>query len=237
MMWSYYGAKTNVVKSYPPPKHGKIIEPFAGTARYALYYWEREVVLVDKFPVIVSIWKWLQKCSKEDILKLPRKLSKGQTLNDFTFDCQEAKWLMGFLIKKGVERPAITPTDWVTVQRPNFTNFSLQRIASNLHKIKHWEIVCADYESIPNEKATWYIDPPYEFGGAAYVMSNRDINFERLAEWCKGRQGQVIVCENSKANWMDFIPLKKQKGTKRSTTEVLWTNEETSYKSSPIPMF
>ena len=66
-MWSYYGAKTNVIDHYPPPKCDKIIEPFAGTARYALKYFDREVLLVDKYDVIVKIWKWLQLCSPSDI--------------------------------------------------------------------------------------------------------------------------------------------------------------------------
>ncbi len=59
-MWSYYGAKTSIVDYYPKPKFDKIIEPFAGTARYALKYFDRDVLLVDKYDVIVKIWRWLQ---------------------------------------------------------------------------------------------------------------------------------------------------------------------------------
>lgn len=54
-MWSYYGAKTNVINFYPRPKHDKIIEPFAGTARYALKYFDRDILLVDKYEVITKI--------------------------------------------------------------------------------------------------------------------------------------------------------------------------------------
>lgn len=42
LMWSYYGSKANVIGWYPPPMHDKIIEPFAGTARYALKYWDEQ---------------------------------------------------------------------------------------------------------------------------------------------------------------------------------------------------
>jgi len=236
-MWSYYGAKTNIVKHYPPPKHGKIIEPFAGSARYALEYWDREVLLLDKYEVIVRLWKWLQSCSENDILSLPRRLQPGQTLNDFTFDCEEAKMLMGFLIKKGVERPGITPTQWVTKQRPNFTNFSIERIAKNLHKIRHWKIRSGSYEQLPNETATWFIDPPYEFGGHSYVFSNRKINFLELAEWIRSREGQVIVCENTKATWMDFKPMISQKGSKHRTTEAIWTNEVSAFDNLQTVLF
>jgi hypothetical protein len=228
-MWSYYGAKTNVVNFYPKPKYDKIIEPFAGTARYALKYFEKDVLLVDKYEVIVKIWKWLQQCSPKDILSLPRQLKPGQTLNDFSFDCEEAKLLMGFLIKKAVERPCIKPTEWVTVQRPNFTNFSLQRIAKNLFKIKHWTIEQGSYESIENHKATWFIDPPYQFGGHAYIMNNRKIDFTELAAWCKERSGQVIVCETTKATWLDFKPMAEQRGSKKLQREAIWSNHATAY--------
>jgi site-specific DNA-adenine methylase len=35
-MFSYYGSKSKIVKYYPCPAHDKIIEPFAGSARYSL---------------------------------------------------------------------------------------------------------------------------------------------------------------------------------------------------------
>lgn len=235
-MWSYYGAKTNVVKYYPKPKYSRIIEPFAGSARYALKYFDRDILLIDKYEVIVKIWKWLQQCSEKDILSLPRRLKPGQTLNDFSFDCDEAKWLMGFLIKKGIERPAIKPTEWVTVQRPNFTNFSLQRIAKNLFKIKHWKIEVGTFEQIPNQKATWFIDPPYQFGGHAYVMNNRKIDFSELGKWCKERSGQVIVCETLKATWMDFKPLIIQKGSAGWQKEAIWCNEVTAFDNQQLKL-
>ena len=55
-MWSYYGSKSKVVDLYPPPKFDKIIEPFAGSARYALKWFDRDILLVDKYPVIVDLW-------------------------------------------------------------------------------------------------------------------------------------------------------------------------------------
>jgi site-specific DNA-adenine methylase len=235
-MWSYYGAKTNVVKYYPKPKFGKIIEPFAGSARYALEYFDRDVLLVDKYEVIVRIWKWLQLCSEKDILSLPRQLKTGETLNDFTFDCEEAKWLMGFLIKKGVERPATKPTNWVIIQRPNFTNFSLQRIAKNLCKIRHWKIECKGYDEIQNEEATWFIDPPYQFGGHSYVMNNKKIDFLELGKWCAERKGQAMVCETMKADWLNFKPLITQKGSAGWQKEAIWCNGPSAFDNEQLKL-
>lgn len=71
-MWSYYGNKSKLVNKYPPPRYDRIIEPFAGTARYALKYGaDRDVTLVDAYDVIVKIWRYLIQASKREISKLP----------------------------------------------------------------------------------------------------------------------------------------------------------------------
>ena len=57
---------------------------------------------------------------------------------------------------------------------------------------------------LENEEATWFIDPPYQFGGHEYKCSNKQIDFAKLAEWCEDRNGQAIVCENTKATWLPF---------------------------------
>jgi site-specific DNA-adenine methylase len=236
-MWSYYGAKGNVINLYPPPKHGLIIEPFAGTGRYALKYWERDVILIDKYVVMIKIWKWLQSCSKNDVLSMPRFIYPGQTINDLKFECIEAKLLMGFLIGKGSERPRNKPSPRMVIHRPNHANYHIQRIAKDLHKIKHWKIIEGDYRNIDNTEATWYIDPPYQYGGDCYVINNKTINYAELSEWCKTRMGQVIVCENTKADWLPFNPIKRQRGSIRSTTEAIWCNYETSYNSKQTNLF
>ncbi len=233
-MWSYHGAKTNVVKYYPKPKFGKIIEPFAGTARYSLKYFDRDVLLIDKYDVIVKIWKWLQQCSPNDILKLPRKLHRGMNLNDYTFDCEEAKMLMGFLVSKGVEAPRLSPTRWLLVDRPNFTNFLLKKIAANLFKIKHWEIRLGTYTDINNEEATWFIDPPYQLGGHSYKHNNKKIDFQQLADWARARSGQIIVCESVEAKWLNFQPLTTQRVRSGMQREGIWTNDTTLFKPQGI---
>lgn len=160
---------------------------------------------------------------------MPKFLKEGQSLNDFNFDCEEAKMLMGFLIKKGIERPCLKPTKWTFKERPNFTNYSLQRIAKNLFKIRHWNILHGSYSEIENQEATWFIDPPYQFGGQSYVHNK--IDFSDLGPWIKNRNGQVIACENTKATWLDFSPMVSQKGTKRRTTEAISTNELSAWNN------
>lgn len=223
-MFSYYGSKSKVVDYYPPPKHNRIIEPFAGSARYSLKYWQNDVLLVDKYPVIVDIWNYLKSAREQDILKLP-KLKVGDDVRNFGCS-REEMLLLGFSCQAGVSTPNYKTS---RLGEQNSKTF-LTNIASNLYKIRHWEIKLASYEELNNEEATWFIDPPYQFGGHKYKMSNKSIDFQKLAEWCMSRSGQVIVCENTKADWLPFLPVVNLVGTvKIKTMEAIWSNHETNY--------
>lgn len=230
-MWSYYGSKSNIVHLYPPPKYGKIIEPFAGTARYALKYWDREVLLIDKYEVVIKIWKWLQLCSPGDILKLPN-LTQGQLISSLNI-CDEAKLFLGMWAGVSSTSPRNKISPFAALKNGQKNQF--KNVARNINKIKHWEIVHGSFENIKNEQATWFIDPPYQFGGNAYVES--DIDFMQLSQWSQNREGQIIVCENTKATWMKFMPIAKHRGSSNTTTEAFWTNLPSSYNVTQTSMY
>jgi hypothetical protein len=230
-MWSYYGSKTNLVSLYPDPVYDTIIEPFAGAAKYSLKHFDKRVILIDKYPVIINLWRWLQKCSEKDILSLPRYLPLGKTVDDINWDCQEAKDFFGFMIACADARPKKSAGKRKAIDRPNFTNFGIKRVAADLYKIRHWEFILGDYTDSPDIPATWFIDPPYQFGGHVYPMSSKKIDFDNLAQWCKGRQGQLMVCENTKATWLPFLPMKAQRGSLFTTTEAIYTNYHTHYNN------
>lgn len=224
-MWSYYGSKSKVIDYYPPPKYGRIIEPFAGTARYSLRFFDRDILLVDKYEKIVRIWKWLQQASEKDIMSLP-VLPIGTKINRNDFDCIEQAWLMGFIVQQGVNAPRLTVSKFATEASMRSQK---KNISSQLFKIRHWKIELGSYEDIPNQEATWFIDPPYQFGGEYYVKGNQGLNFLGLGNWCKSRSGQIIVCENTKADWLPFVPMRKLSGSIHSTTEAIWSNYPTDY--------
>ena len=90
------------------------------------------------------------------------------------------------------------------------------------NKIKHWQIIKGDYRDIQNIEATWFIYPPYKVQIHGYNCKIE--NYEMLAEWCKQRNGQIIVCENENGDWLPFQPLKKLNGINKQTTEYIWTN-------------
>lgn len=228
-MFSYYGSKGKIVDYYPPPKRKRLIEPFAGSARYSLKYFDREVTLYDKYPVIIDVWKYLQQASEKDILALPR-LERGEKFKDHTQLSEIEKKFYGFITQAGStgERYTVGTMQGVNVDA------DLKKIAKQLFKIRHWEIKLGCYTEIPNEDATWFIDPPYQFGGHEYKHSNKKINFAELGEWCKERNGQIIVCENTKANWLPFKPMLEMQGTMFKTTEAIYSNHKTNYDNEQI---
>jgi site-specific DNA-adenine methylase len=232
-MWPYYGSKSKIVDLYPSPKYGKIIEPFAGSARYSLKYFDREVLLVDKYPVIVDLWKYLKEASEADILSLPGVLA-GQELRTLKLD-RGAELLIGFCINNGSSQPKKTGSGYGT----NFNTWSKdrKRIAKSLYKIRHWEIRLGSYEDLPNEPATWFIDPPYQKGGEYYRVNNKQIDYPHLAEWSRSRLGQVIVCENTAADWLPFYPMRPLHGQARKTVEAIWSNESHDFQARQEALF
>lgn len=218
-MFSYYGSKSKIVDYYPPPKYGKIIEPFAGSARYSLKYFDRDVLLIDKYDVIVKLWKYLQQATPKDILNLPKAI-KGEDIRIYNLTNEE-KYLMGFCIGRGNMYPLNMAGDFCNWEEDK------KRISENLYKIKHWTIEQKDYSELENIEATWFVDPPYFVGG--YKYKHPVIDFYYLGEWCKSRNGHVIVCENTKADWLPFKPMINMQGGQTETTEAIWSNIPTNY--------
>lgn len=242
-MFSYFGSKSKIIDLYPPPKNGLIIEPFAGSARYALKYADRDVILCDKYDVVTDIWLWLQVCSPQDILALPR-LSTGEKISE----CKEAenlpqaaKHFLGFVYARGNAYPCNKVSkfaDWERGGNPNF----FKNVADKIQYIKHWQIINGSYEELENQPATWFIDPPYQTAGIHYRYGSEHINYNELAGWCKSRLGQVIVCENQYAKWLPFERLKKTNNflnlKKRSVPaeEWIWQNNN-ARSSSQLDLF
>jgi 16S rRNA G966 N2-methylase RsmD len=117
-------------------------------------------------------------------------------------------------------------------RQPGCTYWSaavVERIASQVPQIRHWKISQASYVDIPNQAATWFVDPPYQIAGRAYKF--HDIDYAHLGDWCRSRSGQVMVCENAGSDWLPFRPFRTIKGLEgkrggKKSVEVIWTNGE-----------
>lgn len=212
-MFSYYGTKKRLAPLYPKPVHNTIIEPFAGAAGYSLLYPDKQVLLYDTNPKIYLVWDYLIKATKDQILNLPN-IETGQKVTDFNLSEAEIA-LIGYCINPGSTCPKITAS-----KRCKWNNYK-QNIADTVEKIKHWKIFKDSYENIPNQIATWHIDPPYQRAGKYYFGYNK-MNYNFLGKWCMDRLGQVMVCENKGADYLPFQFLTEHQGSMQKNIEVIW---------------
>lgn len=228
--FGYYGGKwRDALRNYPPPKHDLIVEPFAGSAGYALRYPEKKVVLCELDPQIAAVWRYLLSVRPKEILDIPDVPLDG-SVDDLQI-CEEAKWLVGLWLNRAVARPRKAPSKWMRIKiRPgSFWGDRVRTtIATQLNTIRHWRLIEGDYTSYERKGlATWFIDPPYQTAGQHYHYGSQDIDFEKLAAWCRKREGQVIVCENEGADWLPFKSLDSVKTTRsgRRSKEVIWLRD------------
>jgi hypothetical protein len=224
-MFSFFGAKHQLCMNYPEPQYNIIIEPFAGSAGYSHLYYNRKVILIEKDPIIASVWRYLISATKNDILQLPL-LKKDQKISDLNIS-QEAKWFLGFRVGTASTQPLNTKSPWAKRgHRPlqYWEEESRTDLAKRIEKINHWKIIEGDYSSAPDIEATWFIDPPYQHMGRCYKCSSNDLDFEHLGNWSKTRKGQVMVCENEGADWLPFEFFCEFYGSKKrkQSKEVLW---------------
>lgn len=216
-MFSYYGSKSKIVNKYPEPLHGQIIEPFAGSAQYSFRYGDKDVWINDTHKPVFELWSWLiQDATKIDILRLPTFGPKEH----INMSPGPERTLVAFMCNRGTETPRNVAGSFNSWER-----LGRSRIAENLHKVKHWKVTNIDYRDLPNEEATWFIDPPYQYGGHEYTEGGKNFDYAACADFCISRKGQAIVCENTKADWLPFKPLVDIYGQRFHTTEAIWEND------------
>lgn len=222
-MFSYYGSKASLVKHYPKPKYDTVIEYFAGSARYALRYWDKNVIISDKNEMIYRVWKYLQRCSPKDIMGLPH-LKAGERISTYKKSLtSDERDFLGFLCNAGSASGSDVVSKFVGDITP-----ALISCADQVDHIKHWTILNKTYFEVPDMEATHYLDPPYQFGGEHYMCSSKQISFQHLGKFCMNLKGQVMVCENTKATWLPFVPLVNNAGMVHKTVEAIWMNQEMS---------
>lgn len=228
--WRYYGGKWRACQrgAYPQPVHATIIEPFAGAAGYSLRYGaERDVILIEKYTTIAAIWRWLIGADPQQILAIP-EVDDVDNLPDWV--PQPARWLVGFSMNSACSTPRKTLSAGRRALRAQHRQFEgwtpalRERVATQVQYIRHWRVVEGDYTVSPDIGATWFVDPPYQVAGKHYVHGARGLAYDALAEWCKSRRGQTIVCEQRGATWLPFRELGTFHAgpTSRSSAEAIW---------------
>ena len=172
---NYFGGKTKLAPRYGRPQREHVIEPFAGFAGYSTVWEPKKVTLIERDHVVCGVWKFLRRASASEIMALPVGINSLDELPPHL--CQEARDLIGFWLQRGKEKP----TKRLSQQtrdgrfRYNFWESPIRhRIASQVERIKHWHIIEGDYTEAPDVEAHWFVDPPYEKAGVAYVHNQID---------------------------------------------------------------
>ena len=202
------------------------MEPFAGSAGYSLRYPDRKVILCEIDPVLVAVWRYLVRVKASEIRAIPDIPPNG-SIDELKVP-EEAKWLVGFWLNRATASPRKTPSKWMRegIRPGSFWGPRVREtIAAQVDAIRHWQIHHCSYDESPwDGTATWFVDPPYQLAGRHYRYGSELLNYDALAEWCKDRPGQVIVCENEGANWLPFVELADVKTTRgdRRSKEVFW---------------
>lgn len=221
--FSYFGSKFRLAKYYPLPQCDEIIEPFAGSGGYSLRYPEKNVTLYEVYEPLVELWDYLIHVSESEILSLPTQKFDKENPIDEIVACSAAKILMGFWLTESQTSASRYPLS--KSRGGNWTEKKKLQISKQLQYIRHWKIENLSFEKIPNRDATWYVDPPYEKAGKRY--RHNKIDYTLLGDWCKSREGQVIVCEQEPAKWLDFVTLRTGRKLVRNASndhynEVIW---------------
>jgi hypothetical protein len=228
-IFPFYGSKWRDAKRYPPPTHGIVIEPFAGSAGYSLWHAPRKVLLIDADPIIVGVWEYLIGASEAEILALP-DLELGQSTDDLALP-QEARWLIGFWLNRGSASPKKTQTAFsrrTERQQLVWSERARQRIVGELDGVRHWKVRHGSYEDCPTafggaDRTTYFVDPPYVDKGRYYRINH--VDHAKVGAWCRTLPGQAIVCEQDGADWLPFESLATIKSTKGTSAEAVWLHE------------
>lgn len=244
--WRYYGGKHRHAGSYPEPLPGlPIVEPFAGSAGYACRWGVgRDVLLLDVDPVVSGIWRWLIQATPDDVRGVG-DIPEGGTVDDIDAPLP-ARWLAGFWCNNGAAAPCKRPSKWAARepgahdwrgQWGGWSHRSRDRVASNLHHIRRWIVLEADYSVVGDLRATWFVDPPYQGdAGSHYVHGSDAIDYTALGAWCRSRQGLTVVCESDRATWLPWNGSRMLRATpsrhrKPPRPDVVWCSDPSRLSS------
>lgn len=231
-MFYFYGGKRRLAPFYPPPQYPVIVEPFAGSAGYSVRHFEstrnaptvERVILIEKDPRVCELWERLLAMEPNDLLSYPIP-KPGERTSDFLLMTSACS-----------NRIARTAEMTVTTRMPVVLERMFRQIAAVLPYIKERvEIIEGDYTQAPDIEATWFIDPPYYVDGRpqsrgmgyAENCNSDSLDYEALANWCRGRPGQKIVCEQQGASWLPFEHLRLARNSiGNKAAEVVWIDSE-----------
>lgn len=213
-MFYYFGRKGRLASKYPAPEYPLVVEPFAGSAAYTLHHRPRAALLLEKDERVVALWHRLCALGEAGI-----RSTEPPELGAFTSDLWH---LTAMASKDSLTVSGYTVSPWAMASWELARKVALRNVAY----AGGLEYRQGDYADAPDVEATWFIDPPYQRVRRGYREGSDSTDYDRLAEWCRSRRGQVIVCEQEGADWLPFVPFTSQQNVQSTgvSREVWWTN-------------
>ena len=216
-MFYYYGAKRVLAPHYPRPRYRTIVEPFAGSAQYAVRCLVEgsadRAILTDRDPRVVEMWVRLLDMTPEQVRALP-PLTVGETTTDPLQMVTAASNSWGAAKR-------LTVSDRMAARWPLMVGFIadvLPHVRGKVH------VTLGDYRTAEQTgPATYFIDPPYQTvrladgreseGGSrgkgyAKGCNSDSLDFAALGNWAQSLEGHVIAVDQIGADWLPFKPLK-----------------------------
>lgn len=199
-MFYYFGRKGRLASHYPPPMHGLVIEPFAGSMAYTLHHQPERAIGIEIEGAVARTWQRVASMTPEQLLAYP-----SPAIGDRTSD----RWQMMAAGSHGTSKAE----SYLWTDRMNRDLAKQKRMAAKVQPYVSASVDYrhGDYRDAPDVEATWFIDPPYQHVRRGYTRDA--IDYDELADWCMSRKGLVIVCEQSGADWLPFSPLAEIRGT------------------------
>lgn len=201
---------------------------------------ERQVVLVDASPDVVAAWRYLIGTSPDEVRSLPL-IEAGQDVGEL--ECSEGGRVLISWCLNQTSTPRRKLSSWGSFHNLKgaacyWSRARREQAAIIAGKIKHWKVFLGDYRRLPDVRATWFIDPPYQDGkvprGCLWKSNypHGGVEYGELAGWVQSRRGQVIACEREGADWLPFKPLYESptgrrylEGARRRCREAIWHRE------------
>ena len=248
-LWSYAGGKWRGAKHYGPPRADELIEPFAGSACYALYWEHPRVSLYDVSPDVCDVWEWVLGCSEDDVRRIPDGFERSEDwaelpdgprqlvfwnvkYADARVFARLPDWYLLFC-RTGERTGPLRKADAYADGRPRDNRSQRYwgkrmkaRLIAAKPLMKDWTIQLMHYGCIPQRRAHWFVDPPYQ-GECGKRYPYHHIDYAHLGAWCRGLPGPVDVCERHGADWLPFEPLYVNHAAHsgKRVREVVWRKE------------
>lgn len=237
-LFKWFGSKWLSSKTLPPPKHDRIVEPFAGGAGYSLRYCERDVLICENDLHLAKLWPWLIGEATEAMIRdIPIGVPIGTDIRTLGLSQGQA------LLLKSWQRTNNVGDCWTISPWGNkpgqWTANTSARVAEEVHAIKHWQFALDGMRVMQHAielgaaTSMWFLDPMYEFN---YQYRNKiGHDYAELGRLAQALPGQAVVCEavcpktGKVPNWLPFehfgerITSRRKAEQNHHSKELIWT--------------